>query len=68
MSALTAPFTDDGLVIATFNHERNGNGEPSLRRAAYDVLSCVHREVAGHGPGVIPCLGARAGRVRQSVV
>lgn len=31
-------------------------------------VSGVHREVAGHGPGVILCAGARAGRAGQSAV
>ncbi|MFE4628669.1 hypothetical protein [Streptomyces mirabilis] len=31
-------------------------------------VSGVHREVAGHGPGVILCAGAHAGRAGQSAV
>ncbi|WP_433892727.1 hypothetical protein [Streptomyces sp. CA-111067] len=38
MSALPVP-PDDDVVVATFNLEQNGMGDPGRRRAAYEVLA-----------------------------
>ncbi|MGW5251195.1 hypothetical protein ACWEQN_47400, partial [Streptomyces sp. NPDC004129] len=53
---------------------RLGEGEADVTtlteaaEATRTSVSGVHREVAGHGPGVILCAGVHAGRAGQSAV